>query len=93
MIRREAIAGIILGLMLGVVVTFWAYFLQGSVEVALTVGVSLVAISVLASTAGGTLPILFRRVLALILLLIVSAAFMVERLSAVLDLLVEGLLF
>lgn len=59
-IRREAIAGIILGLMLGVVVTFWAYFLQGSVEVALTVGVSLVAISVLASTAGGTLPILFQ---------------------------------
>jgi magnesium transporter len=59
-IRREAIAGIILGLMLGVVVTFWAYFLQGSLEVALTVGVSLVAISVLASTAGGTLPILFQ---------------------------------
>ena len=59
-IRREAIAGIILGLMLGVVVTLWAYFLQGNLEVALTVGASLVAISVLASTAGGTLPILFQ---------------------------------
>jgi magnesium transporter len=30
--------------------------------VALTVGISLVAISILASTAGGTLPILFERI-------------------------------
>ncbi|HEY9764480.1 MAG TPA: magnesium transporter [Trichocoleus sp.] len=58
-IRREAIAGAFLGLMLGIVVTIWAYVLQGNFAVALTVGISLVAISVLASTAGGTLPILF----------------------------------
>ncbi|HEY9738124.1 MAG TPA: magnesium transporter [Trichocoleus sp.] len=58
-IRREAIAGAFLGLMLGIAVTIWAYLLQGNLAVALTVGISLVAISVLASTAGGTLPILF----------------------------------
>ncbi|MGF1517308.1 MAG: magnesium transporter [Nodosilinea sp.] len=58
-ICREAIAGAVLGLMLGVVVTVWAYLIQGNLAVALTVGISLVAISILASTAGGGLPILF----------------------------------
>lgn len=63
-IRREAIAGAFLGLMLGIVVTAWAYFLQGGaptdLPVAMTVGVSLVAISVLASSAGAGLPFLFQ---------------------------------
>lgn len=59
-IRREAIAGAFLGLMLGIVVTVWAYLLQGDWQVSLVVGISLVAISILASTAGGTLPILFQ---------------------------------
>ena len=63
-IRREAIAGAFLGLMLGIVVTAWAYFLQGgeaeSLQVAVTVGVSLVGISVLASSAGAGLPFLFQ---------------------------------
>lgn len=58
-IRREAIAGAFLGLMLGIVVTGWAYILQGNLLVALTVGLSLVVISILASTAGGALPMLF----------------------------------
>ena len=62
-IRREAIAGAFLGLMLGIVVTIWAYFLQGGgvdgLTVAATVGISLVAISVLASSAGAGLPFLF----------------------------------
>ncbi|MBD0268854.1 magnesium transporter [Pseudanabaena sp. FACHB-2040] len=58
-IWREAIAGAFLGLMLGVAVTIWAYVLQGNLEVAVVVGISLVAISVLASTAGGALPIVF----------------------------------
>ncbi|MEM8544054.1 MAG: magnesium transporter [Cyanobacteria bacterium P01_H01_bin.119] len=61
-IRREAIAGAFLGLMLGVVVTGWAYVLQGNLPVAVTVGISLVAISVLASAAGSTLPFLFQTV-------------------------------
>ncbi|MFK8185944.1 MAG: magnesium transporter [Phormidesmis sp.] len=63
-IRREAIAGAFLGLMLGIVVTAWAYFLQGGVPsdlpVAITVGISLVGISILASSAGAGLPFLFQ---------------------------------
>ncbi len=63
-IRREAIAGAFLGLMLGIVVTVWAYFLQGGTEsalpVAITIGISLFGISVLASSAGAVLPFLFQ---------------------------------
>jgi len=60
-IGREASAGAILGLMLGTVVTVWAYFLQGNWGVALSVGISLFAISILASVSGSALPFLFRR--------------------------------
>jgi magnesium transporter len=63
-IRREAIAGAFLGLMLGTVVTIGAYFLQGvgpeALPVAVTVGIALVCISVLASSAGAGLPFLFQ---------------------------------
>ncbi|MBD2459439.1 magnesium transporter [Oscillatoria sp. FACHB-1407] len=61
-IRREAIAGAFLGLMLGVVVLVWAYFLQGDLAVAIAVGISLIAISILASIAGSTLPFLFQTI-------------------------------
>jgi magnesium transporter len=61
-IRREAIAGAFLGLMLGVVVLVWAYFLQGDLSVAIAVGISLIAISILASIAGSTLPFLFQTI-------------------------------
>lgn len=59
-IGREAIAGAFLGLMLGVVVTLWAYLLQGNLAVAVTVGISLVGISILAATSGSALPFLFQ---------------------------------
>ena len=59
-IGREAIAGILLGTMLGAVATVWAYTLQGNWSVAIAVGVSLVAISLLASVSGSALPFLFR---------------------------------
>lgn len=59
-IGREAIACALLGVMLGTIATVWAYFLQGKLEVAITVGTSLVAISVLASISGSALPFLFR---------------------------------
>ena len=59
-IFREATAGILLGLILGTIATVWAYFLQGSLAVAISVGVSLVAIALLASVAGSALPFLFR---------------------------------
>ena len=61
-IRREAIAGAFLGLMLGAVVMVWAYLLQGNWAVSIAVGASLVAISILASVAGSTLPFLFQAI-------------------------------
>ena len=57
---REALAGILLGLILGVMATIWAYFLQGNLAVAISVGTSLIAIALLASVAGSALPFLFR---------------------------------
>ena len=57
---REATAGILLGLILGTMATLWAYLLQGSLAVALSVGISLIAIALLASVAGSALPFLFR---------------------------------
>ena len=60
-IRREAIAGAFLGLMLGLVVTGVAYIVPTiSPGIAVSVGCSLVAISILASSAGAALPILFQ---------------------------------
>jgi len=62
-IFREAVAGLILGLILGVLTTIWAYFLpqtNNDIMVSASVGISLVAISVLASVSGSALPFLFR---------------------------------
>ncbi|MGF1539519.1 MAG: magnesium transporter [Pleurocapsa sp.] len=57
---REALAGILLGLILGIMATVWAYLLQGNLAVALSVGISLVAIALIASVAGSALPFAFR---------------------------------
>ncbi|MEP0919732.1 magnesium transporter [Leptolyngbya sp. DQ-M1] len=59
-IQREAVAGSILGAMLGVIVTVWAYLLQGDLGVEIAVGISLFAISLIASIAGSGLPFLFQ---------------------------------
>jgi magnesium transporter len=59
-IQREGIAGTLLGIMLGVVVTLWAYVLQRDWGIAIAVGFSLMAISLLASVAGASLPFLFK---------------------------------
>ncbi len=60
---REALAGILLGTVLGFVATLWAFFfLQEDISVAISVGSSLVAISLLASVAGSALPFLFRAI-------------------------------
>lgn len=45
--------------MLGAIATVWADFLQGRLEVAIAVGTSLVAISILASISGSGVPFLF----------------------------------
>jgi magnesium transporter len=57
---REAIAGGLLGGILGSIATVWGYFLQGNLAVAFSVGISLMAISILASVSGSALPFLFR---------------------------------
>jgi magnesium transporter len=59
-IFREGLAGALLGAILGSVATVWAFGLQGNLFVAISVGISLVAIAVLASVAGSSLPFLFR---------------------------------
>lgn len=64
-IFREGLAGLLLGLILGVLAAIWAYLLPQTNKnpvVAVSVGVSLVAISVLASVSGSALPFLFRSV-------------------------------
>lgn len=58
-ISRELAAGSMLGGMLAVITIIWAYVLQGDLGVAIVVGVSLIAISMLASFAGSALPFLF----------------------------------
>ncbi|WAL60912.1 magnesium transporter [Thermocoleostomius sinensis] len=59
-IQREAVAGLLLGIMLAIVVTLWAFLLQRNWGVAMSVGISLLAISLLASVAGSALPFLFK---------------------------------
>ncbi|ACK65693.1 magnesium transporter [Rippkaea orientalis PCC 8801] len=59
-VLRELIAGALLGIFLGTLATVWAYFLQGNWFVSIAVGISLVAIAILASVAGSALPFLFR---------------------------------
>lgn len=60
-IARETIVGVLLGIALGLVVIVWAYFLQGNLAVAVVVGISLVAIAILASVSGSALPFLFHK--------------------------------
>lgn len=59
-IRREAIAGALLGTILGLIVMIWAFVLQRDWGVAISVGISLFAISILASVSGSALPFLFK---------------------------------
>ncbi|MGF1589105.1 MAG: magnesium transporter [Pleurocapsa sp.] len=60
-IGKETITGILLGTILAIAVTAWAYILQGNLGVAVSVGISLLAIAILASVSGAALPFLFRR--------------------------------
>jgi magnesium transporter len=63
-IYREGLAGLILGVILGIITMIWAYLLpqtDKNVNISFTVGVSLICISFLASIAGSALPFLFKR--------------------------------
>ncbi|GAB1541439.1 magnesium transporter [Scytonema sp. NUACC21] len=59
-VGREGLAGALLGGMLGIIATIWAFVLEQNLEVAIAVGTSLIAISILASISGSALPFLFR---------------------------------
>jgi magnesium transporter len=60
-IGREVVAGALLGGLLALVVVPWAWTMGGSPLVAASAGISLVAITTLAATAGAALPLLFSR--------------------------------
>ena len=60
-ILRETVAGALLGLLMLVVVVPWAWWRGDGPLVGLSVGISLMAITTLASTAGAALPLLFAR--------------------------------
>jgi magnesium transporter len=59
-VLREAGIGALLGIVLGAVALGWAYMLGGNLKVAAIVSTTLVAISVMATLAGGALPFIFR---------------------------------
>jgi len=61
-IWREALAGLLLGLLMMLVVLPWAAHVSGSWVVAAAAASSLVAITTLAATAGAALPLLFDRI-------------------------------
>ncbi len=61
-VRREALVGVFLGVMLGVIVLGWAYLMQGELLISVVVGLSLVAIALLATVAGSALPFLFQAI-------------------------------
>ncbi|OKH25192.1 magnesium transporter [Hydrococcus rivularis NIES-593] len=58
-VYREAVAGTLLGLVLGLGAVIWAYFFQGNFLIALIVGVSLLFLSIFSTVAGAALPFLF----------------------------------
>lgn len=58
-VTRETITGALLGAILGITVIFWAYLLEGSLPIAITVGTSLLTITILAAVSGSGLPFLF----------------------------------
>ncbi len=61
LLLREVAVGLLLGSFLGVLVIFWAYWLQGNWVVSIAVGLSLVLISTLATFFGGFWPLVFKR--------------------------------
>jgi len=59
-VLREAGIGALLGIVLGAVALGWAYAFGRNLQVAAIVSTTLVAISVMATLAGGALPFIFR---------------------------------
>jgi magnesium transporter len=62
LIFREVWVGLLLGALLGTIVIFWAFWLQGNWWVAIAVGLSLWLISTLATFFGSIWPLVFQRI-------------------------------
>ena len=62
LIFREVWVGLLLGALLGTIVIFWAYWLQGNWWVSIAVGLSLWLISTLATFFGSIWPLVFKRI-------------------------------
>ena len=60
-ISREAITGALLGILMLIVVIPFAWWQGEGLLIGLAVGISLLSISILAATAGATLPLFFDR--------------------------------
>ncbi|MDT9197633.1 MULTISPECIES: magnesium transporter [Limnospira] len=58
-IIRESMTGGLLGILLGVVVIGMVFVFLGQIKIGLTVGISLLCITIIAATAGAGLPFLF----------------------------------
>lgn len=58
-VSREAVTGALLGIVLGLAVILWAYFIEKNLQIAITVGTSLFSITMLAAFFGSALPFLF----------------------------------
>ncbi len=59
-VLRESLTGFLLGVPLGLISFFWSYWLSKDLAVSISVGLSLLAISTLATTVGALLPFVFK---------------------------------
>jgi magnesium transporter len=59
---RECLLGISIGLLLGVVATLWAYWLQGNWTISVVVGMSFIFVITVATTIGTLLPFVVKKI-------------------------------
>jgi magnesium transporter len=59
---RESMLGILIGLLLGIAATFWAYWLQGDWTISVVVGMSFIFVITVATTIGTLLPFVVKRI-------------------------------
>ncbi len=59
-IGREVTVGLLLGILLGLAVLLWAFWLGRNPQVSLVVALTLVSVAILATAVGSALPFLFR---------------------------------
>ncbi len=60
-VRKEFLIGILMGIVAGVITALRAIILQGNIVLGFTVAIAMIAAIVIATSLGGILPILFKR--------------------------------